>query len=310
MVPIFLEVGYDRPFASGLSLCAAELGLLIPPSFFLIIFGAMNRISIADLFLAGIGTGLLATLFMCLVAIFTAKIRHYPTVERSSWNWRWKTFVKAFPLLLMPVVVLGGIYSGTFSPTQAASVATAYSIFLGFCVYREMTWSNMVQSIVEAAKVACMIYFIIIGADLMGKMLGFVMLPQKIADLVINLSLSPVMFLIVVNLVLLVMGFFFSSLPMVIIVLPLFLPSVKSLGIDPVLYGVLAVMNSLIGEITPPFGPQLWIAAPICGRKDGGPSRANRGLSSAPGRWPCFFPSSSPISPWGWSGWFDNSSTA
>ena len=100
MVPIFLEVGYDRPFASGLSLCAAELGLLIPPSFFLIIFGAMNRISIADLFLAGIGTGLLATLFMCLVAIFTAKIRHYPTVERSSWNWRWKTFVKAFPLLI------------------------------------------------------------------------------------------------------------------------------------------------------------------------------------------------------------------
>ena len=198
----------------------------------------------------------------------------------------------------MPVVVLGGIYSGTFSPTQAASVATAYSIFLGFCVYREMTWSNMVQSIVEAAKVACMIYFIIIGADLMGKMLGFVMLPQKIADLVINLSLSPVMFLIVVNLVLLVMGFFFSSLPMVIIVLPLFLPSVKSLGIDPVLYGVLAVMNSLIGEITPPFGPQLWIAAPICGERMGAIARESWSFS-APGRWPCFFPSSSPIFPMG-----------
>ena len=269
MVPIFLEVGYDRPFASGLSLCAAELGLLIPPSFFLIIFGAMNRISIADLFLAGIGTGLLATIFMCIVAVVTAKIRHYPTVPSSSWKVRGKTFVKAFPLILMPVVVLGGIYSGTFSPTQAASVATLYSIILGVFIYREMTWTDIVKSTVETAKIASMIYFIIIGADLMGKMLGFVMLPQKIADLVINLSLSPVMFLIVVNLVLLVMGFFFSSLPMVIIVLPLFLPSVKSLGIDPVMYGVLAVMNSLIGEITPPFGPQLWIAAPICNEKMG-----------------------------------------
>ncbi|MCG7854070.1 MAG: TRAP transporter large permease, partial [Methanosarcinaceae archaeon] len=269
MVPIFLEVGYDRPFASGLSLCAAELGLLIPPSFFLIIFGAMNRISIADLFLAGIGTGLLATVFMCLTAVIIAKIRHYPTVERATWKVRGKTFIKAFPLLLMPVLVLGGIYSGTFSPTQAASVATLYSIFLGLFVYREMTRPKMMQSIVETTKVACMIYFIIIGADLMGKMLGFVMLPQKIADLVINLSLSPVLFLIVVNLVLLAMGFFFSSLPMVIIVLPLFLPSVKSLGIDPVLYGILAIMNSLIGEITPPFGPQLWIAAPICNEKMG-----------------------------------------
>jgi C4-dicarboxylate transporter DctM subunit len=273
MIPIFLQMGYDRPFASGVSLCAAELGLLIPPSFFLIIFGAMNRISIADLFLAGIGTGLLATLFMCVIAVITSKIRKYPIVEKSSWNVRAKATVRAFPLIIMPVVVLGGIYGGIFTPTQAASVATIYAIFLGFVVYREMTWSNMLQAVVGAAKIASMIYFLIIGADLMGRMLGFVMLPQSIAELVTNLALSPIAFLFVVNLVLLAMGFFFSSLPMVIIVLPLFLPAVKTLGIDPVLYGILAVMNSLIGEITPPFGPQLWIAAPICNERMGAIAR-------------------------------------
>lgn len=273
IVPIFVEMGYDRPFAAGLSLCSAELGLLIPPSLFLIIFGALNRISIADLFLAGIGTGLLATVFMCVVAVITAKIRKYPTVERSGWRVRGKTFVRVLPLAVMPVVVLGGIYGGVFSPTQAASVATVYALVLGFIIYREMTIQKVLEAVVETTKVASMIYFIIIGADLMGRMFGYIMLPQQITELVVNMDLSPVSFLVMVNLVLLAMGFFFSSLPMVIIVLPLFLPSVKSLGIDPVFYGVLAVMNSLIGEITPPFGPQLWIAAPICNERMGAIAR-------------------------------------
>jgi C4-dicarboxylate transporter, DctM subunit len=273
MVPIFIKSGYDRPFASGVALCASELGLLIPPSLFLIIFGALNRISIAELFLAGIGTGLLATFFMCIVAVITAKVRKYPIVEKSSWKTRRTTFVRVIPLILMPIVVLGGIYGGVFSPTQAASVATFYALILGFLVYRAMTWSAVMESIVETAKIASMIYFIIIGADLLGRMLGFLLLPQKIAELVINMQLSPIMFLIVVNLLLLVMGFFFSSLPMVIVVLPLFLPTVRFLGIDPVFYGILAVMNSLIGEITPPFGPQLWIAAPICREKMGAIAR-------------------------------------
>lgn len=109
-----------------------------------------------------------------------------------------------------------------------------------------------------------MIYMLIMGSDIMGRMLAYIELPQVIAQIVISMDLGPLAFLLVVNVLLLAMGFFFSSIPMIIIVLPLFLPSVNSLGIDPVLYGVLAVMCALIGEITPPFGPQLWIAAPVC----------------------------------------------
>ena len=129
------------------------------------------------------------------------------------------------------------------------------------------------EATIDTAKISSMIYFLIIGADLMGRMFAYIELPQIITEYVISLELGPLGFMMMVNFVLLVMGFFFSSLPMVIIVLPLFIPSVISLGIDPVFYGVLAVTNSLIGEITPPMGPQLWIAAPVCREKMGAIAR-------------------------------------
>jgi len=273
IVPILLESGYDRPFASGLTVTAGELGLLIPPSLFFIIFGALNNISIADLFLAGIGPGVVATLFMCLIAVFISKKRKYRTGKTASWNERFRAFKAAIPVLFMPVLILGGIYSGKFSPTQAASVAVIYSAGIGLFVYRGLTFAGIWESLVDTMKISSMIYFLIIGSDLMGRMFGYVMLPQSICDWVTAMDLAPMSFLLLVNLMLLVMGFLFSSIPMVIIVLPLFIPTVHTLGIDPVFYGVLAVMNSLIGEITPPFGPQLWVTAPICQEKIGAIAR-------------------------------------
>ncbi|HOO50670.1 MAG TPA: TRAP transporter large permease [Alphaproteobacteria bacterium] len=273
LVPILLESGYDRPFASGLTVTAGELGLLIPPSLFFIIFGALNNISIADLFLAGIGPGLVTTFFMCIIAVFISKKRKYKTGVTATWAERWQATKTAFPVLFMPILILGGIYSGKFSPTQAASVAVIYSVAIGLFVYRGLTIEGIKDSIVETMKISSMIYFLIIGSDLMGRMFGYIMLPQSICNWVMAMELNPLNFLLFVNLLLLVMGFMFSSIPMVIIVLPLFLPTVHSLGIDPVFYGVLAVMNSLIGEITPPFGPQLWVTAPICQEKIGAIAR-------------------------------------
>ena len=273
LVPIFVESGYDRPFASGLAVTSAELGLLIPPSMFFIIFGALNRLSIADLFMGGVGLGLLTAFFMSLVAIFISRKRGYVSGAPASWAVRRQTFVRVLPLGLMPLLVLGGIYGGIFSPTQAASVATLYALVLGIFVYRKLTFREALEATVDTVKISSMIYFLIIGSDLMGRMFGYIMLPQMITEWVASMDLGPLGFLLMVNAVLLIMGFFFSSLPMVIIVLPLFLPSVINLGIDPILYGVLAVTNSLIGEITPPMGPQLWIAAPVCKEKMGAIAR-------------------------------------
>ncbi len=269
MVPIFVEAGYDRPFAAGLAVTSAELGLLIPPSLFFIIFGALNRISIVDLFMGGVGMGLLTAFFMCIVAVIICKKRKYATMAKTSWAVKKQAFITVLPLIFMPVIVLGGIYGGFFSPTQAASVATVYSLLIGLFVYKELDFKGIMEASVDTVKISSMIYFLIIGSDLMGRMFAYVELPQMITESVAAMELGPLGFLLMVNAVLLVMGFFFSSLPMVIIVLPLFIPSVISLGIDPVFYGVLAVTNSLIGEITPPMGPQLWIAAPVCKEKMG-----------------------------------------
>lgn len=273
VVPILVESGYDRPFASGMTVTAAELGMLIPPSLFFILFGAFNQVSIADLFMAGVGPGILSAFFMCIVAVLISKRRKYTTRSKASWQERRTTFIRVIPVLLMPVVVLGGIYSGIFSPTQAASVSVYYALILGIFIYKKLTWKSFLEALVDTAKLSSMIYLMYIGGDLFGKTLGYIGLPQIISEWVLAMELSPMGFLVVVELLLLGMGFFFSSIPMVIIVLPLFMPSAIGLGIDPVFYGLLAIFCSLIGEITPPMGPQLWIAAPICNEKMGAIAR-------------------------------------
>ena len=264
LLPIFVQTGYDRPFGAGLAVTAAEIGPLIPPSLFFIIFGALNNISIAELFIGAIGPGVFTAVFMCVTAIMISKRRKYPTNPSSSWTIRWQAFKVIIPLMGMPVVILGGIYGGFFSPTQAGSTACLYAVLMSVFVYHGITWKGFTESAISTVKISSMIYMLIMGSDIMGRMLAYIELPQLIVQIVISMDLGPLAFLMVVNILLLAMGFFFSSIPMIIIVLPLFLPSVTSLGIDPVFYGVLAVMCSLIGEITPPFGPQLWIAAPVC----------------------------------------------
>ena len=273
MVPILVKSGYDRPFASGIAVTAAELGMLIPPSLFFIIFGAYNRVSIADLFMAGIGPGLLSAFLMCTAAVFISRKRKYSLSTKASFETRWKSAIRVLPILFMPFVILGGIYSGIFSPTQAASISILYTMIIGFFVYKGLKLESLTESLVETVKLSSMIYLLYIGGDLFGKTLGYIGLPQAISEWVGTMDLGPLSFLLMIELLLLVMGFFFSSIPMVVIVLPLFMPTVMSLGIDPVFYGVLAVFCSLIGEITPPIGPQLWIAAPICNEKMGAIAR-------------------------------------
>jgi len=204
---------------------------------------------------------------MCIVAVMISRKRNYALSPKATVRMRWSATIRVFPLLMMPVVVLGGIYSGIFSPTQAASVSIVYTLLIGFFVYKKLTVADVTASLVETIRLSSMIYLLYIGGDLFGKTLGYVGLPQLISEWIIQMNFGPLGFLVAVEILLLVMGFFFSSIPMVVIVLPLFLPAALKLGIDPVLYGVLSVFCALIGEITPPFGPQLWIAAPICHEK-------------------------------------------
>lgn len=268
-VPMLVESGYSRAYVSGLTVVNAGLGAVIPPSVFLIIFGSANRVSIADLFIGGIGPGVLAALLMILYVLWSSKRRGFRSTVTFSKEEKKTAFKRSLPIIFMPVIVLGGIYSGIFSPTQAASVAVFYSLFISIFCYNGFTWKDFTDSIVETTRLSSMIYFLCVGGELFGKVIGYIGVPQLITEWVVSFHFGPVTFLLAAQALLLVMGFFFSSFPMVIIVLPLFMPSVIELGIDPVLYGVLAIFCSIIGEVTPPMGPQLWVAAPICKEKIG-----------------------------------------
>lgn len=269
VLPIMVEAGYSRPFSATIALTGGELSWLIPPSLGFVLFGALNRVSIADLFLSGIGPSILSAAFMIVVAVWISRRRNYPTAPRVGWRERGNSFVQGLPLLFMPIVVLGGIYGGIFSPTESAAVGCLYTLLIGTLFYRKLNWAGIKESLLETLKISCMIYFIIVCADLFCKMISFIKLPDAITTLVLGLELGPVAFLIVVQVFLLALGFFFSSLPMIIIILPLFMPAVHNLGIDPVYFGAVSMMSVCIGEITPPMGPQLWFAEPICKVKMG-----------------------------------------
>ncbi len=263
-VPMLLKSGYPRPFAAGVAVTSAGLGAVIPPSIFFIVFGSSNRIPIGELFIGGIGPGFLAAILMVITAVIISRKRGYNTTYEVDSNETSKSFIKAIPVGVMPVIVLGGIYSGIFSPTQAGAVAVFYCLAIATLIYRDFSFNDFKQALMATVKLSSMIYFLVVGGELFGKVLGYIGLPQLISGIVIQMDLGPVSFLLAVQLLLIVMGFFFSSFPMVVIVLPLFLPSVYELGIDPVHYGALAIFCSIIGEATPPMGPQLWIAASVC----------------------------------------------
>lgn len=269
VLPIMVESGNSRPFGAAVALSAGELGWLIPPSLGLILFGALCRVSIPDLFLSGIGPGLLTALFLAVVAVIISIRRGYPPSPKVGWKARGTSFVRALPLLLMPVVVLGGIYGGIFSPTESAAIACLYTALIGVFFYRKLKFSEIKECLTETLKLSSMIYFLIVCAALFSKMLSFIMLPQALTNLVLGMELGPTGFLIAVTIFLLILGCFFSSIAMVIVILPMFMPAVQQLGIDPVFYGILAMMATCIGEITPPMGPQLWFAEPICKVKMG-----------------------------------------
>ena len=269
MIPIFTSMNYERRFTAGLLVTSAELGLIVPPSIFLILFGAFNRVSIIELFAAGMAAGLLIAILMAITAVLISRKRGYSKMPVLKSGERRKAIQEALPLIGFPVLVLGGIYGGLFSPTESASVAVFYALVLGTAVYRKLTWPGFAEALVKTAKTTGIIYFLVVGADLLARTVGYLEVHTLITNLISDLDLSALGFLLVVNALLLVVGLFFSSLPMVIVILPLFLPAAVALGIDPVLYGVLGVICASIGEITPPFGPQLWLAQPLCGVRMG-----------------------------------------
>jgi C4-dicarboxylate transporter, DctM subunit len=265
MIPEMKKRGYDPGFASAVQASAGSIGVIIPPSIPMVIYGVMSSTSIGALFLGGILVGILVGLSLMTVAYLIARRRGYLPEAGFSRSGVWKTFKEALWALGMPVIIVGGIVSGVFTATESAVVATDYALIVGFLVYKELKLKDLPEIFVRAGLTSALVMFIIANASIFGWVLAFEEIPKTITASVISITSNPVILLLIVNLLLLIVGTFMETASSLIIFVPLLVPLVPHIGIDPVQFGVLVVLNLAIGMLTPPMGICLFVSCSIAG---------------------------------------------
>ncbi|HVR68825.1 MAG TPA: TRAP transporter large permease [Verrucomicrobiae bacterium] len=264
-VDMMVKAGYPPGFAAALSTTSAIIGPIIPPSIPMVLYGLVSNTSIGYLFMGGVIPGLLLGLAQMGVIIAIAKKRNFPVEPAPTRREAVRTVGVAAPALLLPVIMLGGIYSGAVTPTEAAAVAAAYALLLAVGWYRTLNFSRLVDVLVESARSTGVVAITIAGALVMNWVVAAEQLPEVLGGWMLNLDVSPTMFLLMVNLLFLVLGCFLDTLLMLLIIIPMLMPSVRALGIDPVHFGVTAVVNMMIGLVTPPMGELLFLISGVSG---------------------------------------------
>ena len=261
--PEMEKEGYSKEFGAAVNITASTTGLVIPPSNVLIVYSlASGGASIAALFLAGYIPGILTGLFLMIVASVWAKKKGYKVGKRSSLKEVFKTFIDALPSLFMLVVVIGGIVAGIFTATEASAIAVLYSFLLGL-FYKEISLSKMPQIFLDSSATTAIVMLLIGASMSMSWALSYENIPQDISTALLALSDNPIIILLIINLLLLFVGIFMDMTPAVLIFTPIFLPVVTALGLDPVHFGIIMVLNLCIGLCTPPVGSVLFVGVGI-----------------------------------------------
>jgi len=251
--------GYGRSFVLGLLAAGGTLGILIPPSIPMIIYGVVTEESIVDLFLAGIGPGLLlAGLFILFCFTYARFGTAFKPLARATWAERRRATLRALPTVALAVVVIGGIYLGVFTPTESAAVGFAVSLIIVFAL-RTMTWETLKEAVMESMRTTVTIFLILAGAKVFARAITLYRIPQDISALITTHVASPGLFILIICLVLLVMGFFLEALSMLLIMMPILYPSLSGFGIDAIWFGVLFVIMIECALITPPVGLNLYV---------------------------------------------------
>ena len=261
--PKMEKEGYDKEYGAAVNITSATIGLVIPPSNVLIVYSlASGGVSIAALFLAGYIPGILTGLFLMIVAAIWAKQKGYPTFSNSSISQIFKTFIVAFPSLLLLVIVIGGIVAGYFTATEASAIAVLYTLILGI-VYKEIGMKDLPKILLESANTSAVVMLLISASMSMSWIMSYENIPQNMSDILLSISDNRVVILIIINLLLLFVGVFMDMTPAVLIFTPIFLPVVKSIGIDPIQFGIIMVLNLCVGLCTPPVGSVLFVGVGI-----------------------------------------------
>ncbi|NQT69388.1 MAG: TRAP transporter large permease [Desulfobacteraceae bacterium] len=265
MIPAMIASGYGAKYSVGLLGSAGSLGILIPPSIPMIVYGVATEQSVGKLFMAGVGPGLFMGTLFIITAVVYARIKGFKGGEPAPWKERFVLLWRALPGLFMPFLILGGIYGGIFTPTEAAAVAVFYSLAVGLFVYKDLKFRDIPRVFVRSAVMMAMILFIITNAMLFAFILTTEGIPKAIAAFIIENAVTPWVFLLFVNILLYFVGDFMEPSAAILILAPLFLPIVLQLNIDPIHFGIIMTVNMEIGMITPPVGLNLFVASGISG---------------------------------------------
>ena len=257
--------GYPQAFGAGIVCNAGTLGILIPPSIVMVVYAAATEQSVGKLFMAGVIPGIMLGLVLMIAIYIVARIKKLPALPRASFREWLRSAREAFWGLLLMVIILGGIYTGMFTPTEAAAVAAVYAGFVALFVYKDLTIRECPKVLLESGKLTIMLMFIIANAMLFAHVLTTEQIPQQITAWVVELGLQPWQFLLVVNIVLLIAGAFMEPSAIILILAPILFPIAMQLGIDPIHLGIIMVVNMEIGLITPPVGLNLFVTSAVTG---------------------------------------------
>jgi len=259
------DANYDPGFAVGITAASSTIGPIIPPSLPMVIYGVVAGASIGQLFAAGFVPGLLMAVSLMVMIALYARWRKYPIDQAFSFTVLWSTFKRAFLSLLTPLIIVGGILSGAFTPTEAAIAACAWAMILGLFVYRTLTLKRFLRVSFDTIETTSVVLFIVAAASIFAWILTSNRAPEQFAALILTISDNPWIVLLLINLILLVVGCFLETVAAITILTPVLLPIAIKMGIDPVHFGVIMVLNLMIGLLTPPIGMVLYVLSRVSG---------------------------------------------
>jgi C4-dicarboxylate transporter DctM subunit len=257
------EKGYDKNFAGAVVAASGTIGLIIPPSLTMVLYGVTTGVSIGEMFIAGVIPGIIICIVLMVVEYFISLKRGYKGDEAASFKTVSKYFRESVFALFMPVIILGGIYAGIFTPTESAAVAVVYGLIVGIFIHKELSWKDVSKLILKSAKSTALVMYLMVTAEILSYVLVSEQIPQTIAASILNISTNAIVVQLIMVFILLVVGTFLNNSAAMVLLAPIFYPIIMSLGIDPLFFGIIMVISLAIGHNTPPVGLCLFIACDI-----------------------------------------------
>lgn len=263
LIPAMIETGYDKETSVGVTAASSTIGVIIPPSIPMVVYSGLTNASVAALFIGGMIPGILVGFSMMLIIAVIARRRNFPVYERANRNQLWSLFKKSFPALLTPVIIIGGISTGWYTPTEAAAFASVYAMIISLFLYKTLKIRDMLGILKETLKLSSLSLIALATASALGELLGYYKVSEHVALFFSSYIGNPYVFMLVIIAFFLFIGTFMDAIPAMILFVPIILPIAVNLGVTPIHLGIVTVMTLAVGLVTPPYGLCLLIASSI-----------------------------------------------